>query len=176
MGISGRKWPDVTRQIGHLAPPWVPQAPVALAAMTDILRPRGADWHFVEQREARGRELARRRVGLGIATLVDFARETGVDRKTLARAERGEASENTFLRLESWLDQRETRVSGASGEVSAVTTREVDSQDPDTIRVHVTGPHAEWKILVEGPRGDGDELARLASMVASQVRLALRKD
>lgn len=115
--------------------------------------------------------MARRRVGLGIETLVEFAALSGVDRKAIARAERGEASDNTLLRLESWLDRREAQVRGA--EVPTVMANEGEGPDAETIRVHVTGPHAEWKVLVEGPRGDGEELARLAAEVASQVRKAM---
>lgn len=54
--------------------------------------------------EERGKEIARRRMAHGLRSVREFAERTGLSREAVTKAERGDASEGTYQRLESWLD------------------------------------------------------------------------
>lgn len=54
--------------------------------------------------EERGAEIQRRRLAHGLRSLREFAERAGVSREAITNAEKGVASEGTYLRLEAWLD------------------------------------------------------------------------
>lgn len=54
--------------------------------------------------ETRGHAIKARRLAYGIKSERAFSEATKVDRRAIARAEAGEASEGTYERLEAWLD------------------------------------------------------------------------
>lgn len=56
---------------------------------------------------ARGAEIKRRRLALGIKSLRVFSEETGIDREALGKAEEGTASIGTYERAEAWLTRQE---------------------------------------------------------------------
>lgn len=147
---------------------WPPR--IVFSPMTTHTPPRGAESRPVGATwEERGRDIARRRADLGIKTASSLADLSGIDRKTVARAEQGTASENTYLRLESWLSRRES--GDHSGEGAVVTAAQDEEPiEPDHIRVNIIGPHAEWKVCVEGPREGADEMTNMAAELARRLR------
>jgi transcriptional regulator with XRE-family HTH domain len=52
----------------------------------------------------RGEAIRRRRLAHGFRSLRDFADRSGLSREAVTNAERGEASEGTYQRLEAFLD------------------------------------------------------------------------
>lgn len=118
----------------------------------------------------RGEKIRRRRIDLGINSAAALADQIGMDKKTVSAAERGEASENSYLRIESWLSHRETGDNPRGEEAAISVADDEEVPESETIRVNVTGPHAEWKVSVQGPRGDGDELSRIAADLAHRLK------
>lgn len=86
----------------------------------------GAELAPVDSDE-RGRSIERRRVTLGytqrqLHELME-SRGQGISRGALGRAEKGQASNSTYVRLEVFLDQLEEEMGYAAGEVLASATR-----------------------------------------------------
>ncbi len=123
--------------------------------------------HVTPDAEDRGRDIQRRRVSLGISSATRLAELAGVDRKAVYRAEAGEASDNTYIRLESYLDQHE--VAGSDVQEEQVIEAHT-GEGLEVIRVTITGPHAEWKVESSGPPGDGDEVTRMAVEAARRLQ------
>lgn len=105
-------------------------------------------------RASQGRQIAMRRAALGIRTHAEFSRRTGMSRATLASAEAGAASPNTYARLDLWLSEQE-----------GDRPHEIDTPPPmldidNQISFEVSGPATEWHVKVSGPREEADELRR----------------
>lgn len=117
-------------------------------------------------RVARGRAIAERRVALGIKTVSEFSRRTGMSRNTISSAEAGTASSNTYLELEAWLNNESGRVRQADGggeEVEVVGQIEFDIIGP--ISERETG----FRFTVSGPVEDADELRRQVIDLAREL-------
>ena len=95
-------------------------------------------------RAARGHAIAERRVMLGITSQAEFARRAGMSRNTIAKAEAGTASPNTYLELEAWLNQESASL--RPGELG-----EGESEAVDRIEFDIIGPTTEWRLTVSGP-------------------------
>lgn len=76
--------------------------------------------------ETRGHSIKQRRLRHGIGSVSEFERLTGVTRKAITKAEAGDPSttENTYARLEAWLDKYEDEIGSeqdaANAEAEAV--------------------------------------------------------
>ena len=103
-------------------------------------------------RAARGRGIAERRAALGITTQAEFARRTGKSRNTIAAAESGTASGNTYLELEAWLN---AEAGHQAGEGDA---------EVEPIKFEIVGPtsesHTAVRYTISGPVDAADELRR----------------
>lgn len=55
--------------------------------------------------ETRGHAIKARRLAHGIKSVHELARKSGVSREAVTAAERGDASKETYERLEAWLDR-----------------------------------------------------------------------
>lgn len=73
-----------------------------------------------DNRLARGTDIKRRRLALGLDSVSQFAEATGADRETIGRIEDGTASKGTYERIEAWLDRMEARGPAPEGEPRAV--------------------------------------------------------
>lgn len=104
-------------------------------------------------RIAQGRQIAARRVALGIDSYAEFSRMSGLARATLASAESGTASPTTYARLDLWLSEQE-------GGHAHVETPPAMSSEEDRIQFEVTGPRTDWQVRVSGPPDSADELRR----------------
>lgn len=93
--------------------------------------------------ERRGQEIARRRLRHGIRHATDFALRTGLDRKTIARAEAGEASKETLEHLELYLDQLDEEEG-----IDSKTPRSSDLE-PGVVRFTIRGPGSPWEVETE---------------------------
>ena len=107
--------------------------------------------------ETRGHAIKRRRLGLGITSLREFADRTGVDRGAITKAERGHGSEGTYDRLESWLDRFE---------------EETGNDDPgsDYIEFRLSGVFGVDSIVVRGPVSDASELEQSVARLVRELR------
>lgn len=117
-------------------------------------------------RAARGHAIAERRIALGIKTRAEFSRRTGMARDTIAAAESGTASANTYLELEAWLNAEADRLR-PGGEAEAEVER---------IEFDIFGPTTESttsiRYSVSGPVEAADELRRQATELARDLGLA----
>jgi transcriptional regulator with XRE-family HTH domain len=110
--------------------------------------------------EGRGAKIKRRRLDLGIDSLHQFHEATGLDRRTLTRAEAGTASETTLDWLEAWLTREEAVKSGA-----------IEAQPGSrSIKVTLRDAYGVGELILEGPV-DADELAEAVGKVLDRLRL-----
>lgn len=109
---------------------------------------------------ARGQAITRRRVTLGIRSINEFAAVTQVSRGAITAAEDGRGSENTYVRLETWLDRREEESGFEPGEVlRTAEARDAPADRPPLIQFDVQGPTETqaWKVTTKYTPGFGDE-------------------
>lgn len=106
--------------------------------------------------KARGQEIARRRLRHQIRSHVELAQRTGMDRKTIARAEAGEASRDSALALEEFLD----RLDQSTG----MDTRAPENASHDVasgvVRFTIRGPGSPWEVETEARVEDLEEVTR----------------
>jgi transcriptional regulator with XRE-family HTH domain len=114
----------------------------------------------VTTNEARGREITRRRLALGINTVSKFAEATGRDRQTITRAEQGGASDSTYTLLEAWL----TRIEEETGLDDPPPT------SPIRVTFHDVTTSSIGEIIVEGPADQPDDLIATITRLLSEVR------
>lgn len=107
--------------------------------------------------EDRGQRIKGRRLALGIKSVREFAAATGIDRETLAKAERGQASAATMERAEAWLTGMEE-----------TTGHDEPSREP--IRVVVRDVEGIGEIIVEGPVDRPDELVAAVRKLVDELR------
>lgn len=107
----------------------------------------------------RGRELFRRRLRHGLSAS-ELSRLSGVDRKTIARAERGEASPVSAQELWEFFGRLDAE--------KGVDTSAPEDPHAEDVRFEVTGPHTEWRVTVSGP-------ADMADLLRQQVVELLRE-
>lgn len=88
--------------------------------------------------EERGAEIQRRRLVHGMRSLREFAERAGVSREAVTNAERGSASEGTYLRLEAWLDAYDHEL--GADEPAPSVEQLVVVVDGDRVEVTVSGP------------------------------------
>ena len=97
--------------------------------------------------EARGQALRTRRLRLGIKSVRQLAMQSGVSRVAVTAAEDGQASESTYLRLESWLGKFDEET--GSSEIAEETA-------PQMVTIRGTRGHID--VVVSGPIGNLDAL------------------
>lgn len=104
----------------------------------------------------RGAAIKRRRLALGIKSVNEFAKATGIDRGAVTRAEAGTASEGTLDRLEAWLDDFE---------------KETGEDEPgEPLRITMRGVYGIEEIVVEGPVDHPDELVASVARLMDELR------
>lgn len=69
-----------------------------------------AQWGSVTEDRERGEAIRRRRLAQGFRSLRQFAAKSGVSREAITAAENGLARQDTYLRLEAFLDAWEHEV------------------------------------------------------------------
>ena len=109
----------------------------------------------------RGAVIKRRRLRMGIKSLRTFADELGMDRGAVTKAERGEASENTLLRIETWLDDKEHEMSSDAEEAGA---------HDQTVTIKMAGVYGIEDVTISGPVDHLAELKDLAVELMRDVR------
>lgn len=105
-------------------------------------------------RISQGRQIAARRVALGIESHAEFSRLSGLARATIASAEAGTASPTTYARLDLWLSEQEGDPHGIE------IPQPVTSPEDEHISFEVSGPRTEWHVKVSGPPEMADALRR----------------
>lgn len=130
-----------------------------------------AQWPVVDKQQ-RGQAITRRRVALGIRSVNEFQKLTGVSRNAITGAEEGRGSENTYVRLETWLDQREEESGYEPGEVLRVAeTREAGQVgEPEVIEFEVEGPSSRWRVHAKASKGNADEAIDALAKLIHQLR------
>jgi len=129
-----------------------------------------ADGPIDPEKLARGQAIKAKRLALGVTSLREFEEASGMDRGTIGRAEKGNASPGTYDRLEAFLDDLDERMSSERGEVSAEVA-------PDTIELTVSIGALDWSATVKGPRDMPEVLTQqLAELMKTAMREAKRED
>lgn len=100
--------------------------------------------------------IKRRRIGLGLKSVREFAERSGVSREAVTAAERGEASGRTYERLEAWLDRAEREAREARGDDGQVEFRLRGDSGID--------------VVVRGPVGDMPELEATVTRLIREMR------
>lgn len=121
----------------------------------------------------RGGELKRRRVADGIKSVREFVEATKrlgmpVSREAITAAEAGEASDNTYARLEAFLDRWEEETSHDRDE-------EIAPAAPNLVKFRVHGNFGV-DVVVEGPVEDADELERVVERLIRGMQRNDRPD
>lgn len=121
----------------------------------------------VTDRVQRGADIRRRRLALGIPSINEFAKRTGLARDTLSKVESGVASRDSMLRVEEWLAQVEADT--LPDGIQVIANPELDEE---TIELTVTGPtkQTEYTFRFTGKASQADHLREQA------VRLMLDLD
>ena len=113
--------------------------------------------------ESRGKDLERRRLALGITSHRQFeeavAEELGITRGTIARAEAGKASRNTYTALEAWLTRQEEEAG-----------MDVPPPAPTSIKLTVHGVYGIDDLILEGPSDHPEELAEAFGMIIERLK------
>lgn len=110
----------------------------------------------------RGRLLTQRRLRHDLRH-TEVATATGIGRKTVARAEAGEASDDSVTKLEMFFDELDT-------EKGVDTTGLAEVPVPaDTMEFEVTGPRTEWTVTVRGPVENEDVLVKAVLELLREV-------
>lgn len=112
--------------------------------------------------EERGKDIQRRRMAHGFTSLRKFAEATRVTREAVKNAERGTASEGTYLRLESWLDDFDH----STGE---------DEPEPVIQQLEFFIEGEDVKVTVKGPVSDREALKADVADIIRSVRQASRE-
>lgn len=138
-----------------------------------------ARWPLVDTVQ-RGLDINRRRTALGIGSIKEFARATtrqggrdvrGVSVDAITAAEKGEASERTYLRLESWLDALEREAGYNPGELLASAEAELAAGPAsDIIEFDVEGPSSKWHVHAKASKGNADEAIQALAKLIRQLR------
>lgn len=108
---------------------------------------------------ARGVAIKRRRLALGIKSVNEFAKVTGIDRGAVTRAESGTASEGTLDRLEAWLD-----------DIEQETGHDEPTAEPEPLRITMRGVYGIEEVVVEGPVDHPDELVASVARLIDELR------
>lgn len=93
---------------------------------------------------ARGQEIKRRRLAVGIKSLREFSEATGVSRNAITAAEDGHGSTATYERLEAWLGRFDEEI--GNDEPADVEQMEV-TVDSEGVRVTVKAPVTDPEAL-----------------------------
>ncbi|QZY29789.1 helix-turn-helix transcriptional regulator [Nocardioides coralli] len=99
--------------------------------------------------------IKRRRIGLGLKSVREFAERSGVSREAVTAAERGMASQRTYERLEAWLESAE-RERGTA-------------RDDNVVEFRLTG-EAGIDVVVRGPVTDMSELEATVTRLIREMR------
>lgn len=115
----------------------------------------------------RGDRIKKRRMYHGFASVREFASEVGISRAAVTRAEKGEASVGTYLRLEKFLDDFEHEV-GEDLPTPAVAVTEPSGDQP-FIRISVDIPGVRALVLESLPENK-QELADTVARIIQQLQ------
>lgn len=107
--------------------------------------------------QGRGAAIKRRRLALGIKSVREFAAQSGVSREAITAVESGasSASEQTYARLEAWLDGFE---------------EETGHDDSDELVEYRLSGDFGVSIVVKGPIGNMAELEGSAARLLREMR------
>lgn len=120
-----------------------------------------ADWSVVDNSQ-RGDQIKRRRLRMGIKSARAFHEASGIDRVAIAKAERGEGSEQTYARIEAWLDDKEHEMSSEADEALA---------DPSSlVTIKMSGVYGIDDVTISGPVDNLADLKKLAVDLIRDVR------
>lgn len=125
---------------------------------------RVVEWPVVN--DERGRAIQRRRLRLGIGSVSEFARELKLDRQTIVRAESGQASERTYMLLETWLSEREIEF-GMQPEPAADEAAPAAADPVVEFRV---GGNFGVDVVVAGPVSNLPELEAAVGRLLDRLR------
>lgn len=114
--------------------------------------------------ETRGHAIKKRMEDLELGP-VRLAAEAGLNRKTVARALEGSASERSFRDLEDALSRLERRIDGPSIEAEPVPRQSGNGDDKIVFRL--TGLYGADEVIIEAPR---DMIAEAEAAVARLLR------
>lgn len=117
-----------------------------------------ARWPVMDSK-ARGQAIKKRRLAHGIRSIHAFNRATKVSREAITAAENGTASDDTYDRLEAWLDRFETEISDESVTEAAAAMIEFEVSGDFGVRV-----------VVRGPISDADAVERSAAQLVRDIR------
>lgn len=141
-----------------------------------------ADGPIDPEKLARGQAIAKRRMAAGFTSVrafEDAIRQKGIkglDRGTIGKAERGEASPGTYDRLEAFLADWDYET-GSEREGMGDEKAEPTPDGPDTIELTVSIGALDWTATVKGPRDMPEVLTQqLAELMKAAMREAKGED
>lgn len=114
--------------------------------------------------ETRGHAIKKRMEDLELGP-VRLAAAAGLNRKTVARALEGSASDRTYRDLEDALTVLERRIDGPDGEETVVPRQSGNGDDKIIFRL--TGVYGADEVIIEAPR---DMIAEAEAAVARLLR------
>lgn len=133
--------------------------------MTNTATRRSASLAPVEDLVRRGQVLAQRRVRHGIRSVSELARLAAMDRKTVARAEAGEAAATSVQILEQWFD----RLDAETGFNSRVPEDQPGDLEPGVVKFRIKGPHTAWELETEAHIEDIDRVTEAVEKLLRNV-------
>jgi transcriptional regulator with XRE-family HTH domain len=114
--------------------------------------------------ETRGRALKRRRLSLGIKSISELHRESGLSREAITAAEEGHGSTATYERLEAWFDRFEHETGSDAGEAAAHM-----ENNNGIVEFTVEGDFGV-RVVVRGPIADVEALERSVGRIVTTIR------
>lgn len=114
----------------------------------------------------RGQRIKRRRLAVGIKSLREFAKATGVARNAITAAEDGHGSKGTYERLEAWLDDFDEET---GADVPDVASGRI-------VTFEVQGIYGVGKVSVAGPVEDAAELEERFARIVDRLIAGQRGD
>lgn len=115
-------------------------------------------------------QIARRRAALGIKTHAEFSKRSGLARATIASAEAGSASANTYARLDMWLARQEEE-HGVVPPQPYSEASPMERPEDERIEFEIIGPRTEWHIKISGPPEQADALRRQVMELVKEWRV-----
>jgi transcriptional regulator with XRE-family HTH domain len=117
----------------------------------------------------RGHALKRRRLSLGIKSVSELHRESGVSREAITAAEEGSASPATYERLEAWFDRFEHETGSEAAEAAE------HAENHGIVEFTVEGDFGV-RVVVRGPIQDVEALERSVGRIVASIREGQKED
>jgi transcriptional regulator with XRE-family HTH domain len=119
--------------------------------------------------ESRGQALKKRRLSLGIKSISQLHRESGLSREAITAAEEGHGSTASYERLEAWFDRFEHETGSEAAEAAE------HAENHGIVEFTVDGDFGV-KVVVRGPIQDVEALERSVGRIVASIREGQKED